>query len=124
MQIIEKIAKVCHEANRALCETLDDYSQLPWDAAEAWQRESAMNGVEFNLANPDAPPSASHDNWLKEKEAAGWKHGPVKDVEKKEHPCYVPYNELPLEQQAKDHLFKGIVAALSRLVPECTEGSA
>jgi hypothetical protein len=40
----------------------------------------------------------------------------VKDPEKKEHPCFVPYESLPAEQQAKDHLFKGIVAALAPLL--------
>jgi len=42
----------------------------------------------------------------------GWKHGPVKDPEKKEHPCLIPYDELPKEQQVKDHLFIGVVKAL------------
>jgi hypothetical protein len=121
---ITEIAKVCHEANKALCEALEDWSQMPWTLAPAWQKESAINGVKFQLANPEASPSASHDNWLKEKEADGWKYGMVKDADKKEHPCFVLYSELPLEQQAKDHLFKGIVTALSRLVPECAEGSA
>ncbi|KAF0218807.1 MAG: hypothetical protein FD174_2590 [Geobacteraceae bacterium] len=113
---VSDIAKTCHEANRALCAGLGDNSQMPWEEAEAWQRDSAINGVLFNLANPDAPASASHDSWLEEKRAAGWKFGTVKDAEKKEHPCFVPYEALPVEQQAKDHLFKAIVAALAPLV--------
>lgn len=76
------------------------------------QRESCRKGVEFCIANPDAPPSANHDSWLNEKRAAGWTYGPVKDPEKKEHPCFVPYAELPTEQKAKDHIFKAIVASL------------
>jgi len=88
-------------------------SQPKWEDAPEWQRSSAEKGVEFNLAHPDAPPSASHDSWLAEKEATGWKFGPVKDPEKKEHPCLVPYAELSLEQRRKDALFKAIVAALS-----------
>lgn len=115
MKIID-VAKVCHEANRALCEQLGDYSQTPWHLAPDWQVESAIKGVEFNLANPDAPASASHDSWLAVKEAEGWTYGPVKDPEKKEHPCFVPYEELPKEQQAKDHLFKAVVSALAGLV--------
>lgn len=110
------IAKVCHEANRALCAGLGDNSQLPWEEAPQWQRDSAVNGVRFNVENPDAPASASHDSWLEEKRLAGWKFGPVKDADLKEHPCYVPYEELPKEQQAKDHLFKATVAALAPLL--------
>jgi hypothetical protein len=112
------IAKVCHEANRALCDGLGDYSQKPWEDAPQWQRDSAINGVKFNLNNPHAPASASHDSWLEEKRLAGWKFGPEKDAGRKEHPCYVPYEELPKEQQAKDHLFKAIVAALSPIYSE------
>lgn len=114
--LISDVAKVCHEANKALCESLGDTSQVSFESAPAWQRDSAINGVQFNLDNPDAPASASHDSWLKEKEEAGWKYGPVKDADKKEHPCFVPFEQLPIEQQAKDYLFKAVVAALRPLV--------
>jgi hypothetical protein len=106
------IAIVCHEANRAYCTTIGDHSQNSWAEAPDWQKNSAMAGVEFCLENPDAPPSANHDSWLKVKEAEGWIYGPVKDAEEKTHPCFVPFNELPVEQQKKDKLFKAIVAAL------------
>jgi hypothetical protein len=109
------IAAVCHEANKQFCQALGDHSQLPWGVAPQWQRDSAVNGVLFNLGNPDAPASASHDSWLEEKRNAGWTYGPIKDADLKQHPCFVPYEALPAEQQAKDHLFKGIVAALSPL---------
>lgn len=112
---IEQIAAVCHEANRALCAELGDFSQPTWKDAPDWQVESAIVGVVFNLSNPGAPASASHDSWLEEKRKGGWVYGPVKDAEKKEHPCFVPYEELPKEQQAKDHLFKAIVGALDPL---------
>jgi len=106
------IATVCHEANRAYCLTIGDPSQQPWEEAPSWQQESAIKGVQFHLANPDATAAASHESWLKEKEATGWKYGEVKDPEKKEHPCFLPFNMLPLMQQAKDKLFKAIVDAL------------
>jgi hypothetical protein len=113
---ITDIAAICHEANRALCNRQGDDSQKPWPDAPPWQRESAVTGVQFNLANPEAPPSASHESWLEEKQRTGWKFGPVKDETKKEHPCFVPYEELPPEQKAKDALFKGIVNALAPYV--------
>jgi hypothetical protein len=113
---IYQIAAVCHEANRAFCEVMGDFSQVHWAFAPEWQRESAVEGVLFNLRNPDAPASSSHDCWLAQKQATGWKFGPVKDEAKKEHPCYVPYEELPEAQKAKDHLFKGVVAAFRPLV--------
>jgi len=107
------IAMVCHETNRAYCRTLNDFSQPEWDDAPDWQRKSAIKGVEFCALNPDAPPSANHESWLEEKRRDGWRYGAVKDPEAKTHPCFVPYEELPIEQRRKDALFKAIVAALS-----------
>lgn len=108
-----QIAYVCHEANKAYCEMIGDLSQKSWDNAETWQRDSAVKGVEFALANPDAPASAQHEAWLNDKTKDGWTLGPVKDPTKKEHPCMVPYLELPLEQRLKDSLFKGVVRGLT-----------
>jgi hypothetical protein len=107
-----KIAAVCHEANRVYCESVGDYSQLTWQDAPDWQTDSALNGVEFHLANPDASQSASHDNWLKQKQEEGWVYGEIKDPEKKTHPGLVPFDQLPEFQQKKDKLFRAIVHAL------------
>lgn len=109
------IAKVCHEANRAFCETLGDTSQPKWEDAPTWQRNSAINGVGFHLQRleegSDPEPAASHNNWLEEKTRDGWKYAEVKDPEKKEHPCFVPYDMLPVEQRQKDFIFGAIVKA-------------
>src|SRR4051812_33385479 len=102
---VEQIAKVAHEVNRSYCVALGDNSQPEWHEAPEWQKSSAINGVNFHLANPHAGASHSHDAWLKEKEETGWKYGPVKNPETKEHPCFVPYEQLPVEQKAKDYLF-------------------
>jgi len=108
----EQIARVAHQINKAYCEALGDTSQPTWEDAPDWQRSSAMNGVAFHRANPDAKASHSHDEWLAEKEAAGWVWGEVKDPEKKEHPCMVAFEDLPTDQQAKDYLFRAVVHAL------------
>jgi hypothetical protein len=107
----EQIARVCHEANRAYCQALGDNSQLPWGESPEWQRTSCLNGVKFRLANQAAGPEASHENWMAEKLADGWVYGPEKDAKAKTHPCLVPFSELPVEQQAKDHIFGAIVRA-------------
>ncbi len=110
---IEQIAKVAHEANRALCAAAGDPSQPPWEEAPEWQRSSAFHSVRFHLENPDAPPSASHDAWMQEKVETGWRHGEVKDADARTHPSLVPFEQLPPEEQAKDHLFRAVVAALA-----------
>lgn len=109
---IEQIAKVTHEANRAYCESIGDNSQRPWEHAPDWQRDSAIAGVKFTLENPTAGPSASHESWLAQKLADGWKYGPTKDPEFKLHPCMVPYADLPVEQRRKDALFQAVARAL------------
>ena len=106
---VEQIAKTCHEVNRAYCQSIGDNSQPKWDDAPQWQKESAISGVSFHLKNPDSKPEDSHNNWLKDKEADGWAYGEVKDPEKKTHPCMVPYDQLPKDQQVKDLLFLTVV---------------
>jgi hypothetical protein len=106
------VARVCHEINRAICEAAGDTSQRPWLEAEAWQRESAIKGVEFAVANPNAGASAQHDAWMADKIADGWVYGPVKDAAAKTHPCLVPYDQLPFEQRVKDHTFRAIVKTM------------
>ncbi len=113
-QRIEQIAQVCHAANREYCATIGDLSQKSWLTAEPWQRESAIKGVEFALFNPEAPPSAQHEAWLKDKLADGWVYGPAKDSQLKIHPCIRDYDQLPVEQRIKDYLFKAIVAAFAQ----------
>jgi hypothetical protein len=107
-----EIAAVCHEANRMYCLSLGDYSQPPWIEAAPWQRSSAIAGVEAILAGKVVSPEQSHENWLEEKRAAGWTYGKTKDPANREHPCFVPYSELPDEQRRKDALFFAIVQAL------------
>jgi len=114
---IENIAKAAHELNKAYCESIGDNSQPNWEDAPEWQKSSAINGVQFHLDNPDATPSASHISWLKQKKEEGWKYGEVKNAETKEHPCFVPYEQLPNEQKAKDYIFRQTIHSLKPYLP-------
>lgn len=107
----EQVAEIAHEANRAYCIAIGDDSQKPWDEAEDWQRDSAVAGVLFHIANPWATPEMSHESRLDVKREQGWKYGAVKDAEKREHPCFTDYRFLPVEQRAKNHIFQGVVRA-------------
>lgn len=113
--MLESIASVCHETNRAFCSTIGDDSQVPWAEAPEWQRTSAMNGVRFHLT-ADHSPGESHENWMKEKIADGWTYGKVKNTEKKTHPCLVPFAKLQLGQVMKDILFRNVVHAF-KVIP-------
>jgi hypothetical protein len=108
---IEACARAAHEANRSYCIALGDMSQPPWEDAPAWQRSSAVSGASGVLSGNT--PEQSHESWLAEKAATGWKYGPAKDPDKKEHPCFVPYAQLPENQKAKDHVFVSVVSAMA-----------
>lgn len=101
------LAKLCHEVNRAYCKSLGDDSQLPWDEISDNIKESTIQGV-LNHLSDDLTPEQSHEQWMKYKLEQGWTYGEIKDESKKTHPCIIPYKELPLEQKAKDYIFKAI----------------
>lgn len=107
----EQIARVCHEANRAVQHATGEAISPSWDDAPDWQRESAIDGVQGALEG--RTPDQSHEGWLAHKQATGWTHGLIKDEATKQHPCMVPYAELPPEQKVKDHVFTSIVNAMT-----------
>lgn len=111
----QRTAKVCHEVNKAFCESIGDQSQPDWENAPQWQKDSALAGVKAHVeSNFTMKPEDSHVSWLKQKELDGWKFGEIKDPVAKTHPCFRPYSELPAEQKTKDFLFKAVVHALEK----------
>ena len=112
--LAESIARVCHQVNKAYCASLGDYTQLDWEAAPQWARDSALVGVNMHLANPAATPEDSHKSWMAQKVAEGWKYGAYKDPLAKLHPCMVPYLQLDANQRAKDYIFRAIVHAIAQ----------
>ena len=112
MDRIEACARAAHEANRAYCIAIGDMSQPSWDDAPDWQRTSAINGVKGVLNGNN--PEQSHASWLKEKYETGWKYGPIKDPDKKEHPCCCSYADLPPDQRLKDDVYVAVVGAMTK----------
>lgn len=114
-----KIAMVCHNVNKAYCQAIGDLSQVEWELAPDWQRESAINGVKAHINSGfTMKPEDSHISWMKEKVESGWVYGEVKDVEKKTHPCIIPYDQLPQSQKIKDYLFREVVHCLGKDIGE------
>lgn len=109
---VEIAAQAAHEANRSYCIAIGDDSQTPWPEAPEWQKASARLGVRFIVDHPGVGPRASHDSWLAEKKLDGWKYGPIKNVETKEHPCFVSYDQLHDTQKAKDAIFTAVVCGV------------
>lgn len=58
----EDIARVAHEANRAVQYVTDDPAPSPaWDEAPRWQRDSAIDGV-CRALNGETPEEL-HESW-------------------------------------------------------------
>lgn len=107
----EELARVCHEANRALQNILmDTCPTAPWDAASQDMKQTAIRGVQF--ARQGRTAEEQHERWRQHKLAMGWQIGPVRNEENRVHPNLVPYNHLPEGEQLKDKLFLAIVEVL------------
>lgn len=108
---IDTLAAICHEVNKAYCESQGDLSQPCWSEAPDWQKTSALQGVRNAIRLKDAAsPALQHENWMEQKVRDGWTYGTVKDAENKTHPCLVPYAELSPAQRLKDSLFLAVIA--------------
>lgn len=108
----EQIARICHEACRALQYVQEDPApSVPWDCESAETRAVAVEGV--RAARQGITPRESHEDWMRAKQAQGWAYGPEKDPERRTHPNLVPYDDLPPAQRDKDQMFLAITAALT-----------
>jgi len=57
---------------------------------------------------------AVHNRWMAGRVVDGWKYGPTRDDQKKEHPGIVPYEKLPEEEKEVDR--QTVKATLSYLI--------
>jgi RyR domain-containing protein len=112
-----QIARVVHEANRALqieqAEQADPTIPVSasWDELDPETAASVVDGVNGVIGGNS--PEESHDQWVRFKVTNGWTLGPVKDEATKQHPLLVPYDQLPESQLVKDALFCAIVSVLA-----------
>ena len=108
--LINVLREVVFQANRALRKEIgeEDISKpLEYSVLKkVFKMEEKMS------------PERSHEMWLESKKALGWKYGKELDWEKKEHPNFVPYRELPDSQKLKDYLFRGILEAFQKFDKE------
>ena len=118
--LVEHIARGCYHVNQVYCHAIGDgmYTGASWEAVPEATRESLRMGVRMHLSATGTTPEQSHAAWLAHKTAEGWKYGPCKDELKKEHPCFMPYSQLPVEQRVKDSLFRATVHVQLAMIGE------
>ena len=72
-----------------------EYRPQPVDTGDVVLPESLAPLIEALAENV-------HDTWAKGRMDDGWTYGPVRDDAKKQHPCLVPYADLPESEKAYD----------------------
>jgi hypothetical protein len=58
----------------------------------------------------------THDIWATRRIAEGWSYGPRRDDDQKQHPCLVPYPDLPTGEADYDRaMVTGLIEAMLAL---------
>jgi RyR domain len=76
-------------------ENVLDYEPDPIDTSKVQLSDEILELTERLAEN-------AHDVWAQQRREEGWRLGPRRDQDKKEHPSLVPYKELPEEEKDYD----------------------
>lgn len=96
----EDLARICHEAHLALRIGLNDSADdMHFDALPQERKDLVIDEVRrFREGQSLETVHAAWVNWMLER---GWRWGIYRNREEKIHPNLVPYDQLPVEEQAK-----------------------
>ena len=75
--------------------TNSNYTPEPIDTSDVVLPENLLQLVELLSKN-------THHVWAKGRLNEGWTFGPVRDKNLKQHPCLIPYEELPENEKEYD----------------------
>ena len=110
---LDAIARTVHEALRGWAAAHGQHDIPAWDDAPDWMHASTRESVLHALENGSADGRSQHEQWLAQKRADGWRHGPVKDPGAKTHPLMIPWDQLPDWERRKDSLINALARALA-----------
>jgi hypothetical protein len=111
LRVIHEIARVAHEA---VCGVRAGFGQgdcPPWSDATPQERSMASHMVVTIMRRPHLASDQLHQDYINDMIAKGWTLGEM-DVEAKRSPLLVPFDQLPVEQQVEDQVFRAVVLAL------------
>ena len=83
------------EKHKTLAALAASYKPTPLDLSEVVLPESLLELT-------DAIAENTHEVWSQNRMAEGWTYGPRRDDAKREHPCLIPYANLPEEEKEYD----------------------
>ncbi len=75
--------------------TTGAYIPNPIDTSDVSLPDDIKELIEFLALN-------THETWAKQRIEDGWKYGALRNDMLKEHPCLVPYDQLPEEEKQYD----------------------
>jgi len=89
--------------------TNEHYIPKPMDTANVKLPASVLELTDLLAKN-------AHDVWARQRLAEGWRYGAARNDERKEHPCLVPYEDLPeIEKEYDRHTAMETLKVISLL---------
>ena len=114
----EDLARICHEAHLALRIGLNDSADdAHFDALPQWRKDLVTG--EVRMIREGKSHAEVHQAWVDRLREKGWRWGIYRDVQLKQHPNLVPYDDLPVSEKAKVRQAFRIV--LTHVMPEALE---
>lgn len=102
---LNQIAKTCHIVHTTFSQAIGHGTQPSFDEVSEAHKNTIISSIEKILSGEITSPMQSHDNFVKEKLEAGWKHSDEYSIENKTNPRLVPFSELPNSNRIKEELF-------------------
>ena len=97
---IERVARKAYEVNVAYHAMAYRNNHRPtWKQLPEEKRAHIRRVVVAIDRGEITTPAERHEYWRRERIATGWSYGPVKDIERQQHPELVPFDDLPTRQQ-------------------------
>lgn len=111
LRVIHEIGRVAHEAMCGVRMGFGRGDCPPWSDTSPAERSQAAHMVVTIMRRPNLDSAALHQDYVNDMIAKGWSLGEL-DVEAKRSPLLVPFDQLPVEQQVEDQVFRAVVMAL------------
>lgn len=114
-QIVEAAARSAYGAVSATREAFGETTRPPWELLPPMTRAQLVEAARLVLLR-GASPRGLHEQWLKDRLAAGWTYGDAENVANKFHPAMLPWDDLAPEQRAKGHTFALVARAVGSVL--------